>query len=172
MVRRPPIARAAPRTRWPDVREGPITLHLDSLAATERLAARLASVLRPGDALLLEGPLGAGKSALARAVLRRLAGDLALEVPSPSFTLVQSYDLPGGGAAHHYDLYRLSGPADLAELGWDEAREGIVLVEWPDRLGALRPGDALALALAPGAGEEQRVANLSEIGRASCRERV
>ncbi len=147
--------------RWPDVREGPITLHLDSLAATERLAARLASVLRPGDALLLEGPLGAGKSALARAVLRRLAGDAALEVPSPSFTLVQSYDLPDGGAAHHYDLYRLSGPADLAELGWDEAREGIVLVEWPDRLGALRPDDAIGLALAPGAGEEERVATLS-----------
>ena len=112
MVRRPPTARSAPRTRRPDVREGPITLHLDSLAATERLAARLASVLRPGDALLLEGPLGAGKSALARAVLRSLAGDPALEVPSPSFTLVQSYDLPDGGAAHHYDLYRLSGPAD------------------------------------------------------------
>jgi tRNA threonylcarbamoyladenosine biosynthesis protein TsaE len=141
--------------------EGPITLHLDSLAATERLAARLASVLRPGDALLLEGPLGAGKSALARAVLRGLAHDPALEVPSPSFTLVQSYDLPDGGAAHHYDLYRLSGPADLRELGWDEAREGIVLVEWPDRLGTLRPDDAIALALAPGAGEEERVATLS-----------
>jgi len=105
--------------------------------------------------------LGAGKSALARAVLRRLAGDPALEVPSPSFTLVQSYDLPDGSAAHHYDLYRLSGPADLAELGWDEAREGIVLVEWPDRLGALRPGDAIGLSLAPGAGEEERVATLS-----------
>jgi tRNA threonylcarbamoyladenosine biosynthesis protein TsaE len=94
-------------------------------------------------------------------VLRRLADDPALEVPSPSFTLVQSYDLPNGEAAHHYDLYRLSGPADLAELGWDEAREGIVLVEWPDRLGALRPDDAIALALAPGAGEEERVATLS-----------
>jgi tRNA threonylcarbamoyladenosine biosynthesis protein TsaE len=145
--------------RRPD--EGPITLHLDSLAATERLAARLASVLRPGDALLLEGPLGAGKSALARAVLRRLADDGALEVPSPSFTLVQSYDLPEGGAAHHFDLYRLSGPADLRELGWDEAREGIVLVEWPDRLGALRPNDALRLSLAPGEREEERIATLS-----------
>lgn len=143
------------------MREGPITLHLDSLAATERLAARLAALLRPGDALLLEGPLGAGKSALARAVLRRLSDDPALEVPSPSFTLVQSYDLPDGTAAHHYDLYRLSGPADLRELGWDEAREGIVLVEWPDRLGSLRPEDAIALALAPGDGEEARVATLS-----------
>ncbi len=143
------------------MREGPITLHLDSLADTERLAARLASALRPGDALLLEGPLGAGKSALARAVLRRLVCDPALEVPSPSFTLVQSYDLPHGNAAHHYDLYRLSGPADLRELGWDEAREGIVLVEWPDRLGALRPDDAIDVALAPGGGEERRVATLS-----------
>jgi tRNA threonylcarbamoyladenosine biosynthesis protein TsaE len=141
--------------------EGRITLHLDSLAATERLAERLASVLRPGDALLLKGPLGAGKSALARAVLRRLSDDPTLEVPSPSFTLVQSYDLPEGGVAHHYDLYRLSGPADLAELGWDEARDGIVLVEWPDRLGPLRPDDAIELALAPGAGEEERVVILS-----------
>ncbi len=136
-------------------------MHLDSLADTERLAARLASALRPGDALLLEGPLGAGKSALARAVLRRLVCDPALEVPSPSFTLVQSYDLPDGNAAHHYDLYRLSGPADLRELGWDEAREGIVLVEWPDRLGGLRPDDAIDVVLAPGRGEEQRVATLS-----------
>ena len=158
------------------MREGPITLHLDSLAATERLAARLASALRPGDALLLEGPLGAGKSALARAVLRRLAGDPALEVPSPSFTLVQSYDLPDGGAAHHYDLYRLSGPADLAELGWDEAREGIVLVEWPDRLGRFAPPGALRIALAPAEVPEARTATLAgwddQIGRASCRERV
>lgn len=141
--------------------EGPITLHLDSLAATEGLAARLASVLRPGDALLLEGPLGAGKSALARAVLRRLSGDPALEVPSPSFTLLQSYGLGDAGAAHHYDLYRLSGPADLAELGWDEAREGIVIVEWPDRLGDLRPEDAIRVALMPGAGEDERIATVS-----------
>ena len=149
----------APMRRPDD--QGPITVHLDSPAATERLAARLASVLRPGDALLLQGPLGAGKSALARAALRALAGDPALEVPSPSFTLVQSYDLPGGGAAHHYDLYRLSGPADLSELGWEEARGGIVLVEWPDRLGVLRPDDAIGLSLEPGDKEEERVATLT-----------
>jgi tRNA threonylcarbamoyladenosine biosynthesis protein TsaE len=149
--------------------EGPaaVTLHLPDLAATGRLAARLAALARPGDALLLEGPLGAGKTAFARAFLRALTGDAALEVPSPSFTLVQSYDLPGrpGDAqAHHFDLYRLSGPAEVAELGWEETREGIVLVEWPDRLGdALRPEGALTLALAhgPGAGEEERVATLS-----------
>ncbi len=140
---------------------GPITLHLPDLAATGRLAARLAPRLRPGDAVLLEGPLGAGKSAFARALLRALAGDPALEVPSPSFTLVQSYDLPGGWEAHHYDLYRLSGPAEVAELGWDEARDGLVIVEWPERLGGLRPAEALVVRLAQGAAEQERVAILS-----------
>ena len=137
-----------------------IACDLPDLAATEALAARLASLLRPGDAVLLEGPLGAGKSALARAVLRAATGDACLEVPSPTFTLVQSYDLPAG-AAHHFDLYRLSGPAGMAELGWDEAREGIVLVEWPERLGPLTPPDALHIRLTQGAAEEARHAVLS-----------
>ncbi len=105
--------------------------------------------------MLLEGPLGAGKTELARALLRALTGDAALDVPSPSYTLVQSYDTPRGPLAH-FDLWRLDGPADLAELGWDEAREGIVLVEWPDRLGALRPADALTLRLAPEAETARR----------------
>lgn len=138
----------------------PVTLPLDDVAATEALAARLAARARRGDAILLEGPLGAGKSTLARAFLRAACGDPALEVPSPTFTLVQGYDLPAG-PAFHFDLWRLEGPADLAELGWDEAREGIVLVEWPDRLGALRPADALTLTLAPGAGGDRRVATLA-----------
>ncbi|MCA3276932.1 MAG: tRNA (adenosine(37)-N6)-threonylcarbamoyltransferase complex ATPase subunit type 1 TsaE [Roseomonas sp.] len=132
-----------------------IACDLPDLAATAALAARLAPLLRPGDAVLLEGPLGAGKSAFARALLRAATGDSALEVPSPTFTLVQSYDLPAG-PAHHFDLYRLSGPAGLAELGWDEAREGIVLVEWPERLGPLAPPDALRIHLTLGAAEEAR----------------
>ncbi len=143
--------------------EGAITVRLPDLSATHALAARLAAALRPGDAVLLEGPLGAGKSEFARAVLRAATGDPALEVPSPTFTLVQGYDLPAG-PAHHFDLYRLGGPAELAELGWEEAREGIVLVEWPDRLGGLAPEDALRIALAPADeadGEEARVATLS-----------
>ena len=134
---------------------------LDDLAATEALAARLAALARPGDALLLEGPLGAGKSALTRAFLRAATANPALEVPSPTFTLVQSYDLPKGVMAHHFDLYRLSGPGGLVELGWDEAREGIVLVEWPERLGALTPPDALRVTLAPGATEDSRSARLT-----------
>ena len=127
---------------------------LENLAATEALAARCAALARPGDAILLEGPMGAGKSALARAFLRAATGNPALEVPSPTFTLVQPYDLPAG-PAHHFDLWRLAGPDDLLELGWDEARAGIVLVEWPDRLGPLRPADALVVELIPGEGDQR-----------------
>jgi len=119
---------------------------LPDLTATERLAARMARWVHPGDAILLEGPLGAGKSSLARAFLRALTGDPALDVPSPTFTLVQTYDTPRG-PVHHFDLWRLDGPAALAELGWDDAREDIALVEWPDRLGPLRPDTALTVTL-------------------------
>jgi tRNA threonylcarbamoyladenosine biosynthesis protein TsaE len=119
-------------------------LSMPDLAATEFFAARIAEAARPGDAILLEGPLGAGKTAFARAFLRAASGDPALDVPSPSFTLVQTYET-GRGVVHHFDLWRLDGPSALAELGWDDAREGIVLVEWPDRLGVLLPGDALHL---------------------------
>ena len=117
---------------------------MPDLAATEALGGRLAGVLRVGDVVLLEGPLGAGKSALARALLRALCGDAGLEVPSPTYTLVQSYETRLGAVAH-FDLWRLEGPAGLAELGWDEA--AVALVEWPDRLGALRPADALGVTL-------------------------
>jgi tRNA threonylcarbamoyladenosine biosynthesis protein TsaE len=137
-----------------------VTLTLPDLAATEALAAAIAARARPGDAILLEGPLGAGKSAFARAFLRAASRDPALEVPSPTFTLVQGYDLPAG-PAHHFDLWRLEGPEALAELGWEEAREGIVLVEWPDRLGSLRPPEALTVALAPGDSEDSRRATLA-----------
>jgi tRNA threonylcarbamoyladenosine biosynthesis protein TsaE len=125
-----------------------LELHLQNLAATEALAARLAGLARPGDTILLSGPLGAGKSAFARAFLRAACRDPALEVPSPTFTLVQGYDSVVG-MIHHFDLWRLAGPAGLEELDWDSARDGIVLVEWPDRLGELTPADALDLTLVP-----------------------
>ncbi|NCY26598.1 MAG: tRNA (adenosine(37)-N6)-threonylcarbamoyltransferase complex ATPase subunit type 1 TsaE [Alphaproteobacteria bacterium] len=133
---------------------------LHDLAATETLAQHLARLARPGDALLLSGPLGAGKSALARAFLRALLGDPALEVPSPSYTLVQSYAVPGGGQAHHFDLYRLGGAEEVLELGWDEALEGIMLVEWPERLGAMAPKGALCITLTP-LDEDRRLAQLT-----------
>ena len=133
---------------------------LDDLHATEALGRELAAMLRPGDSVLLEGPLGAGKTALARALLRAACGDPDLEVPSPSYTLVQSYAAHGFVIAH-FDLWRLTGPQGLDELGWDEAREGVVLVEWPDRLGALMPDDALTLRLEPVAAmPERRIATL------------
>ena len=121
-------------------------LPLPTLADTERLAARIAARLRPGDAVLLSGPLGAGKSALARALLRTLLDDPGLEVPSPTFTLVQTYGSPIG-PVHHFDLWRLDGPEPVLELGWEEALDGVVLVEWPDRLGTLRPDHALQVTL-------------------------
>jgi len=114
---------------------------------TIALARRLAAQARPGDMLLLSGPLGAGKSTFARAFIRALAGDERLTVPSPTFTLVQCYETPRG-EVWHYDLWRLDGPGGLEELGWDEAEQKIVLVEWPERLGALVPGDAKTLRFA------------------------
>lgn len=129
---------------------------LPDLAATERFAASIAAAARPGDAILLSGPLGAGKTAFARAFLRAAAEDPTLEVPSPSFTLVQSYDTHRG-TVHHFDLWRLDGPQALAELGWEDARDDIVLVEWPDRLGALAPADALHLAFVLAEGEARVV---------------
>ncbi len=134
-------------------------IELPRLAATEALAAAVAALARSGDVILLEGPLGAGKSAFARAFLRAASGDPALDVPSPTFTLVQSYDTQIG-TVHHFDLWRLDGPAGIAELGWQEARDGITLVEWPDRLGPLRPDDALRITLDIN-GEETRRALLS-----------
>jgi tRNA threonylcarbamoyladenosine biosynthesis protein TsaE len=123
----------------------PIIIDLPDLAATEALAARIAGLVRPGDAILLEGPLGAGKTAFSRAFLRAASGNLALEVPSPTYTLVQTYETPRG-VVHHFDLWRLTGPEALIELGWDDATADIVLVEWPERLGELRP-EALAITL-------------------------
>ncbi|WP_291298905.1 tRNA (adenosine(37)-N6)-threonylcarbamoyltransferase complex ATPase subunit type 1 TsaE [Elioraea sp.] len=138
------------------------TQRLVSEAATAALGAALAARAKAGDVILLGGPYGAGKTALARAFLRAATGDPMLVVPSPSFTLVQTYALPGGLTAWHYDLWRAAGEADLAELGWDEARAGIALVEWPERLGDATPPDALAVTLSPIAGEpESRNVTLS-----------
>jgi tRNA threonylcarbamoyladenosine biosynthesis protein TsaE len=139
-------------------------LMIPDLDGTEALARRLAGLARVGDAILLEGPLGAGKTAFCRAFLRAVSGDAALDVPSPSFTLVQSYETRLG-PVHHFDLWRLDGPGGLVELGWDELTADIVLVEWPDRLGALRPASALRLTLELGEGESRLVSVAGWEGR-------
>lgn len=104
-----------------------------------RFARELADKVSPGDVLCLQGDLGMGKSVLARGLIRALSGTPALEVPSPTFTLVQTYETPGGDI-WHFDLYRLKRPEEVFELGWDDALSGgISIIEWPERLGGLIP---------------------------------
>lgn len=128
---------------------GPIRLTGDS--ATEGFARHLAAAARPGDTFLLWGQIGAGKSTLARAFIRALTSPTE-EVPSPTFTLVQTY-ATDKGEVWHADLYRLSGPDEIIELGLADAFDtAICLVEWPDRLGSDLPGAALNLRLTAGDG--------------------
>ncbi|WP_374376284.1 tRNA (adenosine(37)-N6)-threonylcarbamoyltransferase complex ATPase subunit type 1 TsaE [Tabrizicola sp.] len=132
----------------------PLALHLPDADATEALGRRLSALSRPGDVILLEGPIGAGKSSLARAFIRARLGS-AEEVPSPTFTLVQVYDAEGV-EIWHADLYRLTHPDEVWELGLDDAfQTAICLVEWPDRLGAHLPPEALRIRL-EAAGEGRR----------------
>jgi tRNA threonylcarbamoyl adenosine modification protein YjeE len=143
-----------------------VDLTLPNEAATERLARNVAMALQPGDLVTLSGDLGAGKSAFVRALVRHLADDPKLDVPSPTFTILQVYETPRF-AVVHADLYRLSGPQDLAELGWDEAAAGsVVCVEWPERAGDLLTGDRLdvALTLDPALGTSARRVRLAGHG--------
>ena len=121
------------------------TLALPGLPAMEALGARIAGELRIGDCVALQGDLGAGKTTLARAILRALGVSEA--IPSPTFTLVQSYETERL-RIRHYDLYRIENPAELDELGLEDALiDGAVLVEWPERAGNRLPQDALYLKL-------------------------
>jgi tRNA threonylcarbamoyladenosine biosynthesis protein TsaE len=131
---------------------------LSNQAATAGLAAAVGAVLRTGDLLALHGDLGAGKTTFARALIQSL-NPAETEVPSPTFTLVQQYAVPAG-PLYHFDLYRLGAPEEVYELGWEEARQGIVLVEWPERLGSLLPSDRLDVTLTFGRHEQARMAIL------------
>ena len=116
-------------------------------AATTRFAGAVAGLLRPGDTILLQGPIGAGKSAFARGVIRARLGRVE-DVPSPTFTLVQTYEAEDGDI-WHCDLYRLTDPDEVLELGLEQAfQTAICLIEWPDRLGADTPDGALTLTFA------------------------
>jgi N-acetylmuramate 1-kinase len=147
-----------------------LSIALADEEATRRLAVDLANLLKPGDFVALSGDLGAGKTTLVRAMIAHLAGDAAIEVPSPTFTLVQTYDLPKFALAH-VDLYRVSGAAELAELGIDDIPGAVVVMEWPDRAGSALPDDRIEVALALGSEREseQRVAHVAGSGAAAGR---
>ena len=129
--------------------EGERERTLPTLATTEAVGSALAAVAQPGDVILLHGPLGAGKTSLARGFLAALG--LQGEAPSPSFAIVQPYDPPEVRIpVLHVDLYRIDDPRELDELGFDEAlADSVLLIEWPERAGADRWPDALRLTLEP-----------------------
>jgi tRNA threonylcarbamoyl adenosine modification protein YjeE len=142
------------------------TVALANEQATERLVLDIAAALEPGDLITLSGDLGAGKTTFARAMIRTLAGDPDIAVPSPTFTLIQSYDLPRFPVVHA-DLYRLEGPGELAELGFEDLpKNAVVLLEWPDRAAGFLPPDRLdvAFTLAPLSGPEHRNARITGYG--------
>jgi tRNA threonylcarbamoyl adenosine modification protein YjeE len=128
-------------------------------AATAALGAELAADLAPGDLVLIEGDLGAGKTALARAIIRSLAGDPLLDVPSPTFALVQPYDTARGPVLHA-DLYRLGDPREVEELGLLDNPEAIVLVEWAERAPEIVAAATLVVALAIPPGGEGRLVSV------------
>lgn len=121
-------------------------LHLADEAATERLGRRIAETIAAGDVIALSGGLGAGKTSLARAIIRHLAG-AEINVPSPTFTMAQDYpDLPV--PIVHYDLYRVREPSELTEIGFGTADAGAaLLIEWPERAGDRLPAEALRIDL-------------------------
>ena len=142
---------------------------LGNEAATANLMADLALLIGPGDVITLSGDLGAGKTAAARAMIRYLADDAALEVPSPTFTLVQGYDLPSFQLLHA-DLYRVNDPNELEEIGLSPLPDGVVaLIEWPERAPMLLPPDRIDIAFShrPAQGPNARAADITGHGKAA-----
>jgi tRNA threonylcarbamoyladenosine biosynthesis protein TsaE len=133
--------------------QSPHSLTLHSAQETAQLAVRLGVLLRPGDCLLLDGPIGAGKTHFSRHLIQSVL-HLIEDVPSPTFTLVQTYDTQAG-ELWHADLYRLTSLDEIEELGLTDAFDtAICLIEWPDRLGTLTPKHALMLRLEPDTKQE------------------
>jgi tRNA threonylcarbamoyl adenosine modification protein YjeE len=144
---------------------------LPNETAMHQIVTDVAAALEPGDLITLSGDLGAGKTTFARALIRYLAGDDTIEVPSPTFTLMQIYELKPFPIVHA-DLYRLSGTSELAELGFDDLPEGaVLLLEWPDRAGGFLPPDRLDITftLAPQLGADVRNARFTGYGKFAMR---
>ena len=137
-----------------------LTFDLVNDAATRTLGARLATLLHVGDVVALHGDLGAGKTTLTRGLVQALCG-ADEEVPSPTYTLVQSYEGPEF-PIWHFDLYRMNTPDEVMELGWDETQDGVALIEWPERAGRHLPTMRLDLTLEMVG--EQRRARLEPVG--------
>ena len=143
------------------------SLTLADEMATAHLMADLALLISPGDVITLSGDLGAGKTAAARAMIRYLASDDALEVPSPTFTLAQAYDLPPFPLVHA-DLYRISDPSELEEIGLSPLPEAtVVLIEWPERAPTALPKDRIDIALRPALVSTARAAEVTGYGKAA-----
>lgn len=124
-----------------------LQLELPDLLATQRLGTLLAGGLTAGDVISLSGPLGAGKSALARAIIET-ANPNEIDIPSPTFSLVQTYELEDGTPLWHLDLYRIESPEDAMQLGLDDAFiDAVCLIEWPDRLKKFLPKTTLSIHL-------------------------
>jgi len=143
------------------------SLALANETATAGLMADLALLIGPGDVITLSGDLGAGKTAAARALIRYLASDDSIEVPSPTFTLAQTYDLPAFPLIHA-DLYRINDAIELEEIGLSPLPEGVVaLIEWPERAPAVLPPDRIDIALnhRPALGSTARAAEITGYGK-------
>ena len=150
-----------------DDRNFTFPLYLTDFEASEKFAERIARKLNPGDVIGLSGYLGIGKTAIARSIIKTLMTTYNLpqcEIPSPTFTLVEQYDLPPF-SIFHIDLYRINDVEDIFELGIEEIFNfGVSLIEWPDRLGKLRPHNMLDLRLFPGEDEKSRVIQVENSG--------
>jgi tRNA threonylcarbamoyl adenosine modification protein YjeE len=128
----------------------------DTQTVAKTIAGQLTNKNQPVF-IFLTGPLGAGKSVFARALIRTLCDDPDLTVPSPTFTLVQTYD-SASGPLYHYDLYRLKAPTEIYELGWEESlSEGISIIEWPDRLAGIAPVPTLDIHIEHADNTEERI---------------
>ncbi|NUH66959.1 tRNA (adenosine(37)-N6)-threonylcarbamoyltransferase complex ATPase subunit type 1 TsaE [Sulfitobacter sp. S0837] len=132
-----------------------LSVTLTSPEDTANRARALADLLRPGDVILLSGDVGAGKTHFARSLIQNLLAEPE-DIPSPTFTLVQTYE-GQTSAIWHADLYRLTSTHEIEELGLVDAfHDAICLVEWPDRLGPLTPAQALHIDLSPGPDDQSR----------------